>query len=94
MPETPSSKELKRIILLALRCVDRDIKHRPTMGDVIHMLEPRELLLDDDRRIRRDGSSRRYEQQENHSVIKNGEGGFSTREKESNVNPYQKILST
>ncbi|KAB5516848.1 hypothetical protein DKX38_027496 [Salix brachista] len=47
-----------------------------------------------DRRIRRDGSSRRYEQQENHSVIKNGEGGFSTHEKESNVNPYQKILST
>ncbi|KAJ6290899.1 hypothetical protein OIU78_026613 [Salix suchowensis] len=94
LPETPSSKELKRIILLALRCVDRDIKHRPTMGDVIHMLEPRDLLLDDDRRIRRDGSSRRYEQQENHSVIKNGEGGFSTHEKESNINPYQKILST
>uniref|UniRef100_A0A6N2NJG9 non-specific serine/threonine protein kinase n=1 Tax=Salix viminalis TaxID=40686 RepID=A0A6N2NJG9_SALVM len=94
LPEIPSSKELKRIILLALRCVDRDIKHRPTMGDVIHMLEPRDLLLDDDRRIRRDGSSRRYEQQENHSVIKNGEGGFSTHEKESNVNPYQKILST
>ncbi|KAJ6370694.1 hypothetical protein OIU77_001240 [Salix suchowensis] len=94
LPETPSSKELKRIVLLALRCVDRDIKHRPTMGDVIHMLEPRDLLLDDDRRIRRDGSSRRYEQQENHSVIKNGEGGFSTHEKESNINPYQKILST
>ncbi|KAB5513695.1 hypothetical protein DKX38_027601 [Salix brachista] len=94
LPEIPSSKELKRIILLSLRCVDRDIKHRPTMGDVIHMLEPRDLLLDDDRRIRRDGSSRRYEQQENHSVIKNGEGGFSTHEKESNVNPYQKILST
>ncbi|KAJ6421248.1 hypothetical protein OIU84_028595 [Salix udensis] len=94
LPETPSSKELKRIILLALRCVDRDVKHRPTMGDVIHMLEPRDLLLDDDRRIRRDGSSRRYEQQENHSVIRNGEGGFSTHEKESNVNPYQKILST
>ncbi|KAB5516851.1 hypothetical protein DKX38_027499 [Salix brachista] len=94
LPEIPSSKELKRIILLALRCVDRDIKHRPTMGDVIHMLEPRDLLLDDDRRIRRDGSSRRYEQQENHSVIKNGEVGFSTHEKESNVNPYQKILST
>ncbi|KAF9664206.1 hypothetical protein SADUNF_Sadunf17G0132000 [Salix dunnii] len=47
LPEIPSSKELKRIILLALRCVDRDITHRPTMGDVIHMLEPRDLLLDD-----------------------------------------------
>lgn len=47
LPEKPSSKELKRIILLALRCVDPNTKHRPTMGDVIHMLEPRDLLLND-----------------------------------------------
>ncbi|KAJ4834233.1 hypothetical protein Tsubulata_018376 [Turnera subulata] len=47
LPEIPSTKELKRIVLLALRCVDSDMKHRPTMGDVIHMLEPRDLLLND-----------------------------------------------
>ncbi|KAJ6960792.1 serine/threonine-protein kinase [Populus alba x Populus x berolinensis] len=94
LPEIPSSKELKRILLLALRCVDRDIKHRPTMGDVIHMLEPRDLLLDDDRRIRRDGSSCRYKQQESHIVTQFGVGAFSTHDKESNINLYQKILPT
>lgn len=45
LPEMPSTKELKRIILIALKCVDPDIKHRPTMGDVLRMLEPRDLLL-------------------------------------------------
>ncbi|KAK2653980.1 hypothetical protein Ddye_013836 [Dipteronia dyeriana] len=47
MPEFPSSKELKRIVLISLRCVDPDVEHRPKMGEVIHMLEPRDLLLDD-----------------------------------------------
>lgn len=45
LPETPSSKEFKRILLIALRCVDPDEQHRPNMGHVIHMLEPRDLLL-------------------------------------------------
>ncbi|XP_065859964.1 probable serine/threonine-protein kinase At1g01540 [Euphorbia lathyris] len=57
LPEMPSSKELKRILLLAFRCVDPDINNRPTMGDVIHMLEPRDLLLNDE--LDRRGSSRR-----------------------------------
>ncbi|KAG5558664.1 hypothetical protein RHGRI_008574 [Rhododendron griersonianum] len=47
MPHTPSLKELKRILLIALRCVDPDVEIRPRMGDVIHMLEPRDLLLTD-----------------------------------------------
>lgn len=47
MPQTPSLKELKRILLIALRCVDPDVEIRPRMGDVIHMLEPRDLLLAD-----------------------------------------------
>ncbi|KAI8564881.1 hypothetical protein RHMOL_Rhmol03G0217300 [Rhododendron molle] len=47
MPQTPSLKELKRILLIALRCVDPDVEIRPRMGDVIHMLEPRDLLLTD-----------------------------------------------
>ncbi|XP_071706759.1 probable serine/threonine-protein kinase At1g01540 [Rutidosis leptorrhynchoides] len=46
--EPPSLKELKRVTLIALRCVDHDVENRPTVGDVIHMLEPRDLLLDDD----------------------------------------------
>ncbi|KAM6555770.1 hypothetical protein CsatB_002789 [Cannabis sativa] len=43
--ELPCSIELKRILLIALRCVDVDEEHRPNMGDVIHMLQPRDLLL-------------------------------------------------
>ncbi|GKB92921.1 probable serine/threonine-protein kinase, partial [Tanacetum coccineum] len=48
LPELPSSKELKRIILIALRCVDPDVENRPRIGDVIYMLEPHDLLLDDE----------------------------------------------
>ncbi|KAL7213800.1 hypothetical protein ACSBR2_016352 [Camellia fascicularis] len=47
MPEMISLKELKRIILIALRCVDPDVENRPRMGDVIHMFEPCDLLLSD-----------------------------------------------
>lgn len=45
LSEMPSSKELKRIILVALRCVDPDMNQRPKMGDVVHMLEPCDLLF-------------------------------------------------
>ncbi|EOA28434.1 hypothetical protein CARUB_v10024642mg [Capsella rubella] len=45
LPEFPTRKELKRIVLIALRCVDPEIKQRPKMGDVIHMLQPHDLLL-------------------------------------------------
>ncbi|TYJ22205.1 hypothetical protein E1A91_A08G110700v1 [Gossypium mustelinum] len=60
MPEIPSVKELKRITLIAFRCVDPDLDHRPKMGEVIHMLEPRDLLLNDERRIRREASLRNH----------------------------------
>ncbi|XP_076896899.1 putative serine/threonine-protein kinase At1g01540 [Bidens hawaiensis] len=48
LQDIPSSKEFKRILLIALRCVDPEVENRPTFGDVIHMLQPRDLLLDDD----------------------------------------------
>lgn len=51
LQEMPSSKELKRIILVALRCVDPNINDRPKMGDVLHMLEPCDMLLTDVRAI-------------------------------------------
>lgn len=47
LPECPSIKGVKRIVLIALRCVDPDVEHRPKMEDIIHMLEPRDLLLDE-----------------------------------------------
>lgn len=39
IPEKPSSRALKRTLLVALRCVDPDSRKRPKMGHVIHMLE-------------------------------------------------------
>ncbi|KAK1361196.1 putative serine/threonine-protein kinase [Heracleum sosnowskyi] len=54
--EKPNKKELKRIVLIALRCVDEDAENRPKMGDIIHMLEPRDLLLSDEHVINRDFS--------------------------------------
>lgn len=39
MREKPSSRALKRALLVALRCVDPNAQKRPKMGHVIHMLE-------------------------------------------------------
>lgn len=39
LPQLPSSKSLKRLLLVALRCVDPEAQKRPKMGHVIHMLE-------------------------------------------------------
>ena len=39
LPEKPSSKALKKALLVALRCVDPNSQKLPKMGHVIHMLE-------------------------------------------------------
>ncbi|XP_057533609.1 probable serine/threonine-protein kinase At1g01540 [Amaranthus tricolor] len=57
LPEMPSSKALKRILLVALKCVDPDSQKRPKMGHVIHMLEADDLLIRDDRRVGRESST-------------------------------------
>ena len=45
LPEMPASKALKRVLLVALRCVDPDATKRPKIGHVIHMLEADDLLF-------------------------------------------------
>uniref|UniRef100_A0A7N0R8A5 non-specific serine/threonine protein kinase n=1 Tax=Kalanchoe fedtschenkoi TaxID=63787 RepID=A0A7N0R8A5_KALFE len=45
MLKLPSPKALKRILLVALKCVDPDARKRPKMGQVIHMLEADEFLF-------------------------------------------------
>ncbi|MED6220344.1 hypothetical protein PIB30_044026 [Stylosanthes scabra] len=50
LPEKPSSKALKRALLVALKCVDPDATKRPKIGHVIHMLEADDLLFHDERR--------------------------------------------
>jgi hypothetical protein len=39
IPKKPSSRALKKALLVALRCVDPDALKRPRIGHVIHMLE-------------------------------------------------------
>ncbi|KAF5444916.1 hypothetical protein F2P56_034007 [Juglans regia] len=59
LPEKPSSRALKRALLVALRCVDPNAPKRPKMGHVIHMLEADEFPFRDDRRagrIQQDGT--------------------------------------
>lgn len=74
LPEMPSSKTLKRILLVALRCVDPDAQKRPKMGHVIHMLEADDLPFRDERRI---GSSHRgHSKGENRNASKLGDKQF------------------
>jgi len=47
LAEKPSSRALKRALLVALRCVDPDASKRPKIGHVIHMLEAEDLLFRD-----------------------------------------------
>ncbi|KAF7817486.1 putative serine/threonine-protein kinase [Senna tora] len=54
LPEKPSSRALKRALLVALRCVDPNAQKRPKMGHVTHMLEADEFPFRDDRRIGRE----------------------------------------
>lgn len=39
MTEKPTSRALKKALLVALRCVDPEARKRPKIGHVIHMLE-------------------------------------------------------
>lgn len=39
LPEKPTSRALKRALLVALRCTDPNAQKRPKMGHIIHMLE-------------------------------------------------------
>uniref|UniRef100_A0A7N1A1V3 non-specific serine/threonine protein kinase n=1 Tax=Kalanchoe fedtschenkoi TaxID=63787 RepID=A0A7N1A1V3_KALFE len=47
MTEKPSSRALKRALLVALRCVDPNAQKRPKIGQVIHMLEADEFPFRD-----------------------------------------------
>ncbi|KAK4354709.1 hypothetical protein RND71_026903 [Anisodus tanguticus] len=52
--EKPSSRALKRALLVALRCVDPNAQKRPKMGHVIHMLEADDFPFRDERRASRE----------------------------------------
>ncbi|KAK3019924.1 hypothetical protein RJ639_004907 [Escallonia herrerae] len=54
LPEKPSSRALKRALLVALRCVDPNAQKRLKMGHVIRMLEAEDFPFRDDRRAGRE----------------------------------------
>ncbi|PPS11029.1 hypothetical protein GOBAR_AA09615 [Gossypium barbadense] len=77
LPEMPASKALKRVLLVALKCVDPDATKRPKMGHIIHMLEADDLLFHDERRIAREQSnSRSDDHRTNRNSAKVGERRF------------------
>ncbi|KAL7002702.1 non-specific serine,threonine protein kinase [Sarracenia purpurea var. burkii] len=39
----PSPRALKRVLLVCLRCIDLDVKKRPKMGQIVHMLDADEF---------------------------------------------------
>ncbi|KAJ6391928.1 hypothetical protein OIU77_025814 [Salix suchowensis] len=49
----PTTRDLKRALLVALRCVDPDAERRPKMTQVVRMLEADEYPLREDRRNRK-----------------------------------------
>ncbi|KAK7276760.1 hypothetical protein RIF29_17906 [Crotalaria pallida] len=49
----PSTRALKRALLIALKCVDPDADKRPKMSQVVRMLEADEYTVREDRRNRR-----------------------------------------
>ncbi|XP_009597782.1 putative serine/threonine-protein kinase At1g01540 isoform X1 [Nicotiana tabacum] len=94
LPEMPCSKALKRVLLVALRCVDPDAQKRPKMGHIIHMLEADDLLVRDERRIGREresSNSHRDYKQDNQTGPKlarkqYGDGASDTSEGDSSRN--------
>ncbi|XP_068649648.1 probable serine/threonine-protein kinase At1g01540 [Aristolochia californica] len=86
LQEKPSSKALKRALLVALRCVDPDAQKRPKMGHVIHMLEADDLLFRDERRMAKEPSSSRDDYSNVNQVINldRRRDIFFTREGETN----------
>ncbi|GAV83893.1 Pkinase domain-containing protein [Cephalotus follicularis] len=73
LPAMPASKALKRILLVALRCVDPDATKRPKMGHVIHMLEADDLLFRDERRIGREPSHSHRDSEQKNAAPKLGD---------------------
>ncbi|OVA13957.1 Protein kinase domain [Macleaya cordata] len=97
MQEKPSPKALKRVLLVALRCVDPDGQKRPKMGHVIHMLEADDLLFRDERRVARESSHSRRDYQQDSQVgarlgdKKLAEATSDTSEGEGSSKPNQQM---
>lgn len=70
MLQKPTSRALKRALLVALRCVDPNSQKRPKMGHVIHMLEAEESPFREDRRAGRDSGHTHHDSPKNEVIEK------------------------
>ncbi|CAK9232779.1 unnamed protein product [Sphagnum troendelagicum] len=82
----PTSRALKRSLLVALRCVDPDALKRPKIGHVVHMLEAEEFPFRDDRKV---GStnvrSHRTEAQSQERLLQRLSAGQSADDSDTSV---------
>ncbi|CAH9144861.1 unnamed protein product [Cuscuta epithymum] len=70
LQEKPCSRALKRILLVALRCVDPNAQKRPKMAHVLHMLEADDFPYREDRRsIGRDPTRPHHHREDSESTI-------------------------
>ncbi|GAB2294000.1 hypothetical protein Dimus_028216 [Dionaea muscipula] len=80
--DVPPLKELKRLLLIAFKCADPDAQSRPKMGQVIHMLEPRDLLLHNESHTRQETLRPSYSQGSSKKISKVIEDDPDTTEAE------------
>ncbi|KAI7748089.1 hypothetical protein M8C21_012878, partial [Ambrosia artemisiifolia] len=57
--ERPSSRALKRVLLVCLRCIDMDASKRPKMSQIVHMLETDDFHFRTEQRPPKDPNMRR-----------------------------------
>ncbi|KAJ8510922.1 hypothetical protein OPV22_001356 [Ensete ventricosum] len=82
--EKPSSRALKRALLVALRCIDPDSQKRPKMGHVIHMLEVNDFPYRDERQTNETYRNSPLENAKPLEIIESGDS--SGHEGNTNVN--------
>ncbi|KAM0973478.1 hypothetical protein ACFX2J_016650 [Malus domestica] len=91
LPEKPSSRALKRALLVALRCVDPNAQKRPKMGHVVHMLEADEFPFRDERRAGREhGRSPRDAGRMDKRVIESGDSSGYESSAQTNMSLWRK----
>uniref|UniRef100_A0A251LDJ1 non-specific serine/threonine protein kinase n=1 Tax=Manihot esculenta TaxID=3983 RepID=A0A251LDJ1_MANES len=91
LPEKPSSRALKRALLVALRCVDPNAQKRPKMGHVIHMLEADEFPFRDDRRtVKENGRAHFDGEKTDKRVIESGDSSGYESGAQTNISLWRK----
>ncbi|KAG6522903.1 probable serine/threonine-protein kinase At1g01540 [Zingiber officinale] len=73
LAENPTSRALKRALLVALRCIDPDSQKRPKMGHVIHMLEADGFPYRDERKTGKNHRDAHLEKSKLQETIESGD---------------------